>query len=312
MTVTSKSPRHRRRLRLASMEVLGFIDSPGSATRAPGPRSLRPAAPVEAGARRRDPLADWAPSDFASGQLGRKVRWSVPLAALLAVLLMAGAAYWMYQRPEHIARSALQEVSSAAATLQPELAVLAESSPGEDSLTPLLLGIDNLARQLYAASAGLPAAEATTRSLAAEAAGDALAASRMTSDAHAYRAAVLPVLGAPALEVDPDLVSLDEAARQFGEWQARFESVVSALPEATMPEVTHELRAVAHEVPGMLSSYLDALRSEDRFAAEAVIRRLSNSLAQAEQVLAGSLAQVDEAVADRLAAAQERIESLLR
>ena len=124
-------------------------------------------------------------------------------------------------------------------------------------------------------------------------------------------AAVLPVLTVPVLETDPSLISLDEAARSFGDWHARFDSVRSALPTGVMQEVTTELGTISVRMQNALSRYLDALRQDDQPAAAAVVQDLSDSLSRAEEVLFSSLSDVQDRAASRIGSSLERIELLL-
>lgn len=319
MTATSKPPKPRRRLRLSSMEVLGFIDTPGKAMRPPIHRLHPPDKPAASTDERSlDTLADWKPEEFGSRVLHRNLRWGLLLTVVSVVVILAGVALWLHQRPAQLAQQAVADVSAAALALQPELEALAESNQAladptqeVDSPTAILLTIDTLARDLFAISASLPPSEATRRAHAADAASEALAASRLIADAHAYQAAVLPILTLPALETDPSLISLDEAAERFGDWHARFDSVRSALPSDVMQEVTTELGTISARLQNILSRYLDALRQDQQPAAAAVVQDLSDDLSHVEKLLANSISEVQDRAATRIASSLERIELLL-
>src|SRR5690606_27635152 len=103
-------------------------------------------------------------------------------------------------------------------------------------------------------------------------------AQRAFTEAYTYRATVIPVLAAPALVTDPSLITLEDAAAAFSEWEVRFAAVISALPDGGFVDVTTRLRSVSQAVPGIQNAYLDALRTEDSAAAAAALSNLERSL----------------------------------
>jgi hypothetical protein len=276
------------------MELLGFLDNPGTATtRAP---SSRPDADVTAG-RHLPPgdkarIADRAPTELGSELLKGNFRWSALVALILIGAGIAALGAWVTQRPVADRALALAGVQAGAAELRPAVAGMNElneslSAPevAIGSVNEALSAVDDLARELFTASAVLPQSEATHRARATAASGDALDATKLLREAYAYRAAVLPVLAAPTLETDPELIEIDEAVRQFGAWQARFDEIRTALPTEVMERVTDELDSVSAQLDTMLSDYVDALRSDDAAAAADVLAGLERRLAATETAL---------------------------
>jgi hypothetical protein len=162
MTATS----HPKRvfMRLASMESLGFFDSPTRSWSTPTPESVAGPAlvsdetettglitlPVGKHSRHAEPtgelvqdiwdstelnapsLADWAPQAFAEKHMrARRFRW--PMVALLIVLAVsvAGAAWWLYREPGNSAATALDQVRVEAEGLS---ATIAQVLPLVDDL----------------------------------------------------------------------------------------------------------------------------------------------------------------------------------
>lgn len=331
MTTTIQDPKQNghpsRRLRLNSMEVLGFFDTPATASTtwtttppvAPSPTPTPRTDSVVA--ERSDPFLDWQPNEVLSKLVQGPSVWRRAVAVVLIGIALGVFAFWLYQRPVTIAnqaRAAAEAVADEAVVLRTDLAALSElnsqlatgiSDPS--ALNDQLLTLDGHARDLFEASAALNNSETTTRSQAADAASAALDASRLVSEAYAYRAAVIPILAAPEFETDPALISLEEAARQFSEWQTHFDSVRSALPPGTLSAVGNELEIIAGDLQPVQSSYLDALRNEDRSATMTAMARLSGQLEDAESTLMDSLAEVQATVEDRIGEASDAIDSLV-
>lgn len=305
MTATRSSARVSQRPRLFSMELLGFLDNPGTATT--WASATTPGGEVTAGRHlapgEKARIADRAPSDLGSEFLKGNFRWSALLALILIGAGIAALGAWATQRPVADRALALGEVRASGAELEAAVAgmnglneVLVAPEVTIGSVNETLSQVDDLARQLFTASAVLPQSEATHRSRATAASGDALDATKLLREAYAYRAAVLPVLAAPSLETDPDLIEIDEAVRQFGAWQARFDEIRTALPADVMGKLTDELDSVSAQLDTMMTDYVDALRSDDQAAAADVVAGLERRLAATETALFTALGDVQTRV----------------
>lgn len=308
----------RGRFRIASMEALGFIDNPGTAsTWATTPNDLQvittsPSTPTV------DPFTDWQPTEVGSRLLRGRIRWGLLLVTLMMAVGIVAIGLWLYQRPAALAAEAMLEVQASASVLTPELVTalelnnsLLDQDPVPATVIASLLTLDAQARDLFEASAMLPSSEAASRIRAADAASEALDASRLLGTSYAYRAAVIPILAVPGFETDPSLVALDEAARRFGEWQAKFDSVRSALPAGSMPPVTAELAVISGDLDSLQSRYLDAVRKGDMLETIKVIEDLRGRLTVVEGMLFSGLSEVQERIQSRIDQALSTIESLV-
>jgi hypothetical protein len=283
------------------MELFGFMDNPGVAgtwSTAPTPNGEVVAGRHTQGSHRAR-IADEAPSELGAELLEGNFRWSLLVALILIGAGIAALSAWVTQKPVADRAAAIAEVQSRAAELRPPVAemttlnqALANAEVNTASVNDTLTRVDGLARQLFTASATLPQAEASTRSRAADASGDALDAVKLLREAYAYRSAVLPVIAAPTLETDPALIEIDEAVRQFGAWQARFDEMRTALPDGFMEKVNAELSSISAQLDTMLRDYVDALRADDASAAAEAAGTLGRRLATAESVLFSSLGDV--------------------
>lgn len=321
MTATTRrpepdGPRHkkrptRRKARFSSMEALGFIETPmmtSSWSTSPPPRPITPPPPpVED-----DPFAGWQPNKGSSELTERRFRWGMASVLTLIIGGLTVAGLWLWQRPEAMAAASSSEVTTSAETLESELVGLRDTNnnllgPEFDSsaASAQSLAVDGAARALFDTAGALSDAAAPRRSLAVDVATTALDASRLIRDAVAYRSAVIPILVAPDLETDPDLIGLDDAVRDFGAWQQQFNQVRSALPTGTMSEVSSELELVAGNLASIQGRYVDALRDDDRLAAEGVLKDLAEQMSQVEESLINSLEEVqaraDDLIGDSLA-----------
>lgn len=265
-----------------------------------------------------DPFDDWSPTEVGRGLLTGRVRWTVLVGVVMMCAGIAGVAAWIYQRPAELARDALVELETTAGALQP--AVLALHAANDHLLSPLdrtsshtqsLLEVDKRARALYEASASLTAAQSSDRVLAADAASAALEASATLRDGLGYRAGIVPILAMPELQTDPQLIELDEAALAFGEWQAQFDAVLTALPEQILAPLTAELASISGTLESSRMLYLDALRNDDPDAAQAVLDTLQGRLSAAETLLEEELVGVHARVALRIEASLAAIDSLV-
>ncbi|MEX0865651.1 MAG: hypothetical protein WD269_12395 [Acidimicrobiia bacterium] len=327
MTATipiTKVPGGPGRFRLSTMEVLGFIDAPGVATASapivaapmshPAPR-LAPPKHIQTTAL--DPFADWLPQEVGPRFARGRVRWGLLISIILLLAVVGAAAGWLYQRPQIEAAQARAVVQAAAATLEPEMVGLTElnqtlAGPSTDAaaINQAMLDLERAVRALFEAGANLDHPDAVVKSTVLEIAGEVSEAQRLFSDAQAYRAALIPVLAPPDLETDPDLVTLEDAAASFSEWQARFESVRTALPSGILPEVNAGLDGLAAEIGQVQRLYLDALGDRDLEGAMLAVGRIEEGLGGVEDILFASLAATSDQVDSLIRKATEGIEAL--
>ncbi len=303
------------------MEALGFLDGPGQAnTWTTSPVASLPLKTSYPASRQPpiDPFADWHPTEIGARLLRGRVRWGLLTGILLMIAGLSGIGYWIYDQPAVLAAEALTEVRATATGLEPDLVVLQglnndlliqELSPS--SVTSQLLAVASTARDLFAGSARLPSSESASRIKAADAASDTLDASRLLGNAYAYRGAVIPVLAAPSFETDRSLIALDEAARQFGEWQLKFNTVRSALSSGTLARVTAELDVISGDLDVLQSRYLDALRERNIAGAKAAVNDLNHRLRKAEAMLWSGLSDVQAKAQLRINEASSKIELLV-
>jgi hypothetical protein len=319
---TSKPPAlPRRRFRIASMEALGFIDNPGTATTWTGastPPMVVATSQTSQNAPMVDPFTDWQPTEVGSRLLRGRIRWGLLSVILLMAVGIVAIGLWLYQRPVALAAAAMLEVRASASALSPDLTTASElnnslldRNQAPATVIGSLLTLDAHARELFEASAMLPSSESASRTRAADAAGEALDASRLLGANHAYRAAVIPILAAPEFETDPSLIALDEAAKRFGEWQARFDTVRSALPAGSLSSVTAELAVISGDLDSLQTRYLDALRRDDMVGAIIIVENLSKRMAVAEGMLYSGLSGVQTNIQRRIDKALSTIELLV-
>lgn len=307
--------------RFSFMESLGFIESPATVSRSWVPADPIPmepaAAPVKRGAHERT-VADLDPIDTTRELFRRDIRWGLVITVAMMLLGLVMVASWVWQRPAVMAEQAASDLAAAATTLTPELETLQEvndslTTPDLDAsaVSVAALAVDARARALFNASAALPATQSLTRTEASDAATKALDASRLLSDASAYRGAVIQILVAPALETDPGLIALDDAVRQIGTWRLGFDQVRSALPVGTMPQVSTQLEVVSTGMESIQNRYVDGLREDDRRAAEAALLELEAQLEVAETLLASSLSETQATVTELIQESLAGIDRLL-
>jgi hypothetical protein len=326
MTATIKPPERktsdrRRPLRFSSLETLGFSDA--TSTWSETPPVVVPQSPQSTGEVPRrgrheagpDPLSSWHPEEIGGRLTGGNVRWS--LVSLL-VLVLAGAGlfgYWLYQRPSTLEQASLATVTEHARSLSASLdtvetfnsALLEETeSPG----TADLFAVEAEARALFSSSGSLDGSATTLRSAALRAASSTLDGIRLASDAHSYRAAVLPILAAPRLETDPELIALDEAARQFGAWQLSFDQVRTALPDQVLPDVTQQIDILSGDLTSIMGRYVDALRDDDEAAANGALLELNSRLAQVQGVMNEAILGVQDRVSSRLTEVRQSLDDI--
>jgi hypothetical protein len=339
-------------MRLASMELLGFFDSPSRSWTTPTPESVgQPALvsdesettglitlPVGKHSRHAEPtgelvqdiwdstelnapsLADWAPQAFAEKHLrARRFRW--PMVALLIVLAtsVAAGAWWLYREPGNSASSALDQVRVEAEDLSATIGQVlplvddldADRLPKANRDASVYFEMGEQARAMFAASADLPAADATDRTAAADAAGLIIDASGQLMDATAYRTALEPALTLPLLETDPELTDLATATEAFTEWRVGFESMVASLQIGVADQTSAALELVVSDLEATQIGYLDALRTGNRTMAVEVLGNLRADLLAVRQAMLADVTDLSVAVSDRIRDAMEKLDRLL-
>ncbi|HSM44616.1 MAG TPA: hypothetical protein VK969_06320 [Acidimicrobiia bacterium] len=331
MTATIKPPdrgtgSRRRPLRFTSLESLGFSDDESVWSDSPAdvpteeieawesetsPQGRHETPPPEP-----DPFADWAPQEVGRGLTSGNTRWSTIVIGVLVVTALAAVGYWLYQRPEVQEQASIETVSTQARALHSALpaleafnGTLLEDTPDAD--TGALDAVEREARALFEASGTLAGSNTELRTAASQAASSALDGARLVGAARSYRAAVVPAIAAPALETDPDLIALDEAARSFGSWQLGFDQARTALPESVLTEVTQGLDVVSGDLPSIMGRYVDALREDDQSAAEAVLLDLSSRLSQVRTTLDESLEGIQGRVNVRIEQSTAALDRLI-
>ncbi|MFQ5522827.1 MAG: hypothetical protein ACE5F5_04540 [Acidimicrobiia bacterium] len=300
------------------METLGFFEVPEAvptwSTSVAAVSAQLPESEAPQRSTRDDFLTSWEPAEPRA--LGKRVRWGLALTLTLLVASLSSLALWLYRQPEAEAAQALTRVQDAASRLDQELMALDDMNasllaPDQDltQATAVLLTVDELARSLFESSVELSPAQAELKVRAADAASQALEAARQLDDLLAYHAAMASVLVAPSMETDPELITLEEAARLFGEWRAGFDRIRTNLPDGVLPEVTAELNLISAELETIQRQYLDALRS-GTMATEPQ-QTLSLRLVEASQILGESLGVSRAAIAERIERARSALAPLV-
>jgi len=317
MTATIKPPEkdrsERRGLRFSAMEVLGFAYSESTWSDS-APASIAPET-VRRG-RHEATVADLRPEDPGDRLTGGNVRWGLVATILVLVAGAAAAGVWLYQRPAAQEAASVATLTSEASQLESALPTLDEFSSDLIAAEPAanaaaLSGIEATARSLFAASADLGSSQTEMRTAASQASGSTLDAIRLATEARSYRSAVVPILTPPELESDPELIGLDEAARQFGDFQLGFDNVRTALPESILSNVTQQLDVLSGELSTFLSRYVDALREDDQAAVEVVIADLSGRLETVEELLDSELREIQARVETRMDEARRALDRIL-
>jgi hypothetical protein len=317
-----KTSVHRRPLRFSSLETLGFTDA--TSTWSDTPREVVPQHPQTTGEvpiRGRheagpDPLSSWHPEEIGGRLTGGNVRWGL-VSLLVLVLAGAGAlGYWLYQRPTSLEQASLATVTVHAQSLRASIDKVEtfNSTLLDDTASPGtadLFAVEAEARALFNSSGSLDGSATTLRSAALRAASSTLDGIRLASDAHSDRAAVLPILAAPRLETDPELIALDEAARQYGAWQLSFDQARSALSDQVLPDVTQQLDILSGDLTSILGRYVDALRRDDEAAANGALLELNSRLAQVQGVMNDAIRGIQDRVSSRLAEVRESLGQIL-
>lgn len=317
MTATIKPPEkdrsERRGLKFSSMEILGFVASESTWSDAAPARSAPEA--VKRG-RHEATVADLRPEDPGDRLTGSNVRWGLVAMILILIGGATAAGLWLYQRPAAQEASSLATLTAQASELESALPTLGQFNtdfiaadiPAEASG---LAALESTARSLFAASADLGSGQTEMRTAASQASGSTLDAIRLATEARSYRAAVLPMLTPPELETDPELIELDEAARQFGDWQLGFDNVRTALPESILSDVTQQLDILSGDLSTLLGRYVDALREDDPAAVERVMTDISERLAAVDELLESELGAIQARVETRIDEARQALDRIL-
>ena len=310
-----------RPLRFSSMESLGFDNPSSTWTENALVVQARTASVDSAPARGRhqaeaDPISAWQPQEFGHRLDGRDFRWSLVVALTLLVAVAGAVAFWLYQGPAREAEASAALVAREASGLEETLPALIafNSSLGDTASTASpadLFAVNAAARSLFDASGDLDQSQAAGRSAAAAASGAALDAIRLAGDTQAYQKAVSPILVLPALETDPTLIELDEAARNFGDWQLRYDQVLTALPDGVLTDVTDQLDIISGELASYLTQYVDALQADSKPDADAVLAHLGGRLDEVTAQLAASIERMKQRVTQRVDDALNTLSQLL-
>jgi hypothetical protein len=341
MTATSQT--RRRSLGWASMESLGFFDSPTVSSNTTSELSAGPTVPrqtttlVETGrhvARTGDviedmwnttqlhapSLLDWEPESTMSRKLGsRSFRWPVVAIVLVALIGVAAAGYWLYRLPESSAASARSQVSTQAGDLvqavdgvQPLVAGLAyDSLPEANQDSSVFFTVDETARELFNASSALPRSATETRNEASEAASQALDATQKLSDATTFRTVLEPMLNSPELEVDPTLTDLTVVTAAFSAWRSDFDNVLEALPGDIAPDSIQAAQTLSARFDSIQSAYADAIRLGDGSTASGVVRDLTSDLDAIRQTMLGEMGSIVTEVNQLFALTRESLADLV-
>lgn len=302
------------------MEVLGFTETPATVYDArltwveteasvAVPPALEPA---------EDFISSWLPSEVGAAFLGKRIRWGMVGSLALIVLLVGAAALWVYQRPAAEMAQARQEVTEAIASIQPGLSRLREANSTLDAATldgagasAASLAVDSGVRRVFEAAGGLGDTDADARTRLIAVSGEVAEAMRRFSDAVAVRSAVIPALTPPDLLTDPGMVQLEDAAAAFADWQARYESLREALPEATFREVAEAMAALSANLTAHQRLYLDSLAEGDEATATGVVERIGTDLAAIEGLLMSALSATREQVDTAMASAEREFGQIL-
>lgn len=322
-------------MRTSAMESLGFIETSGvswvsavAVTRPPTAPSRLVSTATKAHLTveemwdttelHADSMVDWKPDEVDNRRLNKRVRWPMTVFLLLLFGAVGYAAYWVWQAPANGAEAALAVVNEDAASLESTLEPLQTASdslvPGQSidatAITAAASAVDSAGRQLFTSSGDLPASELSNRSAATDAATQALDAAKALTGATAYIAAVTPVMSAPTLTVDPQLIDLATAATEFGAWRSRFDMVRAALPEGAMSRVTQELALLSGSLDPIQTAYLDALRLDDAVAAQTAVQSLQTMLTTAWDVLVTETELVSDSISSRIASTRGSLDLL--
>jgi hypothetical protein len=315
------------------MESLGFTETPSVAYSSPRPASpkLTPARLVSTNGSRGSTvdemwnttelqagsMTDWKPVDM-ERRLNKRVRYPLIVIWVVIVGVLTSGGVWLWQNSDRTSSAAFAAVQDAAAelaaTLDPLVAAAASIDPTAqaipDTVLPPATDTDEASRTLFSTAAELSTSYATSRALATDAATQTLNATRNLTNTAAYLAAITPMLTTPSLITEPDLIDMGAAATDFGGWRARFDMVVSNLPEDVLSPVTAELAGIGSELEAIQGAYLDGLREDDQTAALEAVRTLEGRLASAWSLILDEVELAKTSIQGDINTAKETLVSL--
>jgi hypothetical protein len=264
-----------------------------------------------------DSMADWSPVDVEK-RLNKRVRFPLVAIWIFIIGVIGVGGVWLWQNADLTSETAFVEVQDAGsalgATLEPLAAAAAlidpANGPVPETVLPAIADTDRTSRALFSAAAELSGTQAGSRSVATDAATLALDATRTLSNLSAYVGAVTPILTAPTLITEPELIDLQTAVAEFGSWRSTFGMVLSNLPEGVMPELTAELNAIREDLEEMQGAYVDGLREDDRVAALAAVRAVEGRLATAWGILLVEVEAAKTSINGQIDSARQAVRSL--
>ncbi|CAN5826598.1 hypothetical protein BH23ACT4_BH23ACT4_06950 [soil metagenome] len=333
--MTVKTHRKAKAVRYSMMESLGFTETPTVTYTTPRvaipdaprtPRHLAPTPSTRHGTVEEiwntteldtASMADWAPIEVEK-RLNKRVRLLLVAIWILIVGVIGAGGVWLWQNSDRSSETAIAGVQQAGSALGETLDPLATATalidpangPMPDSILPAVADADATSRELFSAAADLSGTQAGSRSVATDAATLTLEATRNLSNLSAYIGAVTPILTAPNLITEPELIDLQTAVAEFGTWRSTFGMVLSNLPERVMPELTAELDAIRNDLEAMQGAYVDGLREDDRVAALDAVRAVEGRLATAWGILLVEVETAKVAITGQIDDAREAVLSL--
>lgn len=333
--MTVKTHQKQKAVRYFMMESLGFTETPivtystPSVAASDAPRTARHLATppstrhgtveeiwntTELDA---ESMADWAPIDVEK-RLNKKVRLPLVAIWILIIGVIGAGGLWLWQNADRTSETAIADVQNAGSALGDSLDPLAAAAASIDpangsipeTILPAVADTDTASRALFTAAADLSGTQSGSRSVATEAATLALDATGTLSNLSAYIGAVTPILTAPTLITEPELIDLQTAVAEFGTWRSTFGMVLSNLPAGVMPELTAELNAIRNDLEAMQGAYVDGLREDDRIAALDAVRAVEGRLAAAWEILLGEVEGAKASISGQIENAREAVLSL--
>lgn len=333
--MTVKTHRKPKAVRYSMMESLGFTETPivtYSPPRLPTPGSPRTARHVATSPSPRhgtveeiwntteleaDSMVDWSPIDVEK-RLNKKVRFPLVAIWIFIIGVIGVGGVWLWQNADRTSETAFVEVQDAGSALGETLVPLAAAAalidpangPIPETVLPAIAKTDRTSRALFSAAADLSGTQVGSRSVATDAATLALDATRTLSNLSAYISAVTPILTAPTLITEPELIDLQTAVAEFGSWRSTFGMVLSNLPEDVMPALTAELNSIQDDLEAMQGAYVDGLREDDRVAALEAVRAVESRLSTAWGILLVEVEAAKTSINGQIDSAREAVRSL--
>lgn len=333
--MTVKTHRKPRAVRYSMMESLGFTETPivtYSSPKLPTPGPPRTARNVATSPSTRhgsveeiwntteleaDSMVDWSPIAVEK-RLNKRVRFPLVAIWVFIIGVIGVGGVWLWQNADRNSETAFVEVQDAGSALGETLEPLAAAAalidpangPVPETVLPAIADTDRTSRALFSAAAELSGTQAGSRSVATDAATLALDATRTLSNLSAYVGAVTPILTAPTLITEPELIDLQTAVAEFGSWRSTFGMVLANLPEGVMPELTAELNAIRDDLEEMQGAYVDGLREDDGVAALAAVRAVEGRLATAWGILLVEVEAAKTSINGQIDSTRQAVRSL--